>query len=82
MTTILKLQVAALIERGGVLTVEMIYAEKAAQDYSQSIGLTLRLPVQHECPLLPEAELEALRHVRDLVRNEIQQIEKKHGPSR
>jgi hypothetical protein len=78
----LRLQFAALIDRGGKLTVEMIYAVKPEQDYAQSIGLTLRLPIEHEYPLLPEAELEALRRVRNLVGSEIQRIEKMRGPSR
>src|SRR5690349_4901919 len=44
MTDNLKLQSASLNDRAGKLTIEMIYAEKSEQDYSQSIGLTLRLP--------------------------------------
>jgi hypothetical protein len=78
----LQLQHAALIDREGKLTVEMIYAEKREQDYAQSVGLTLRLPIQNEYPLLPEAELEALTSALSLIRDEIQRIEKLRGPSR
>jgi hypothetical protein len=77
-----ELQVAALIEREGKRMVEMIYAEKPAQDFVGAIGMTLRLPIEQEFPLLQEAELEALRRVRDLVRDEIQRIEKMGGPVR
>jgi len=77
----LKLQSAALIERGGKLTVEMVYGETPELD-PNAIGLTLRLPVEQEFPVLPEAELEALRRVQSLAGDEIRRIEKIRGPAR
>lgn len=76
----LKLIRTTLTEVGGKITVEMLYAENPDPE-PEPIGLAIRLPIEHEYPLIPEAELEALRRVRTLAAAEIQRIERKRNPS-
>lgn len=77
----LKLQRLALIETGPTKAVEIRYAEHA-QSTLEEHCILIRVPIELEYPVLPEAAIEALTHVRDLIRDEIQRFEKMRGPAR
>jgi hypothetical protein len=63
------------------IVIEMIYGNHLAENEKDQFGAVIRLPLPPEKhPMLPELQLEALKIVRDVVREEIRRIESERGP--
>jgi len=77
----LKLQFKSLAETGMKRTAELHYASSWPVE-PEGPYVMIRLPIEDEFPLLPEAAIEALKRVLSLARDEIQRFEKMRGPSR
>ncbi|MEJ2374774.1 MAG: hypothetical protein P8Y71_04885 [Pseudolabrys sp.] len=77
----LKLQSMSLTETGTQKIAELHYAASWPVEPNEAY-VTIRLPIEDEFPLLPEAATEALKRVRSLAQNEIQRFERMRGPSR
>ncbi len=71
----MRLQKSAVIETQSRRVIEMVFADQPNLDDALEF-LTFRVPVtQSGRPRLPELQLEALQHVREVIRDEIRRLD-------